>query len=142
MNKKIKAYVKLQLEAGKANPSPPVGPSLGQHGINIMDFCKEFNKKTNKIEKGLLTPVIITIYSDRTFSFIIKTTPASVLLKKVSGIKVGSSHVSKKKVGKISKEQIYEIAKIKSVDMTGSDINAVMRTIEGTAKSIGLEIID
>lgn len=142
MAKKIQAYVKLQLEAGKANPSPPVGPALGQHGINIMDFCKEFNNKTSSFEKGLITPVVITIYSDRSFTFLIKTTPASVLLKKLAGIKKGSGTPNKNKVGKITRNQISKIAKIKSIDMTGSNINMLMKTIEGTAKSIGLEVID
>lgn len=142
MAKKIQAYVKLQLEAGKANPSPPVGPALGQHGINIMDFCKEFNNKTSSFEKGLITPVVITIYSDRSFTFLIKTTPASVLLKKLAGIKKGSGTPNKNKVGKITRNQISKIAKIKSIDMTGSNINMLMKTIEGTAKSIGLEVVD
>lgn len=142
MAKKIQAYVKLQLEAGKANPSPPVGPALGQHGINIMDFCKEFNNKTSAFEKGLITPVVITIYSDRSFTFLIKTTPASVLLKKLAGIKKGSGTPNKNKVGKITRNQISKIAKIKSIDMTGSNINMLMKTIEGTAKSIGLEVVD
>ncbi|CUR53815.1 50S ribosomal protein L11 [Serratia symbiotica] len=142
MAKKIQAYVKLQVSAGMANPSPPVGPALGQQGVNIMEFCKEFNIKTDSFEKGLPIPVIVTIYSDRSFTFIIKTSPASVLLKKAAGIKSGSNKPKKDQVGKITRTQIREIAEKKSKDMTGSNIEAMSRSIEGTAHSIGLIIED
>ena len=140
MAKKVQAYIKLQISAGMANPSPPVGPSLGQQGVNIMEFCKAFNLKTESLEKGLPTPVIITVYSDRSFTFIIKTTPASVLLKKAAGITTGSSKPNKDKVGTITRTQIRKIAEIKAIDMTGSNIEAIMRSIEGTAISIGLGV--
>ncbi|PPI88960.1 50S ribosomal protein L11 [Candidatus Pantoea edessiphila] len=142
MAKKIQAHVKLQIPAGMANPSPPVGPALGQQGVNIMQFCKDFNTQTELLEKGMPTPVIITVYTDRTFSFIIKTPPASVLLKKVVGIKSGSSKPNQEKVGTINRTQIIEIAKVKSVDMTGSTIEAMSRSIEGTAISMGLVVED
>lgn len=142
MSKKIKAIVKLQVAAGKANPSPPIGPALGQQGINIISFCKEFNDKTSNIELGLPIPVVITIYSDRSFTFIIKSPPASILLKKAAGIKSGSAKPNTEKVGKVSNKQIIEIAKNKANDMTGSDINAIIRSIKGTAKSMGLVIED
>ncbi|AMA64867.1 50S ribosomal protein L11 [Candidatus Arsenophonus lipoptenae] len=137
--KKIQGYVKFQVAAGMANPSPPVGPALGQHGVNIMEFCKLFNAKTDNLEKGLPIPVIITIFSDRSFTFIIKTPPASVLLKKAAGIKSGSGK-TKNKVGTVNYMQIREIAKTKSADMTGYDIESMMRSIEGTARSMGLEV--
>ncbi|KEY91348.1 50S ribosomal protein L11 [Candidatus Photodesmus blepharus] len=140
MVKKIKAYIKLQVAAGMANPSPPVGPALGQHGVNIMEFCKAFNTKTESIEKGLPTPVIITVYGDRSFTFVIKTPPASVLLKKIAGIESGSSTPNTDKVGTVTDIQIQEIAKIKATDMTGSDIEAMKRSIVGTAHSMGLVI--
>ncbi|SBT82119.1 50S ribosomal protein L11 [secondary endosymbiont of Trabutina mannipara] len=140
MVKKIKSYVKLQIAAGMANPSPPVGPSLGQHGINIIEFCKLFNTKTDSLEKGLPIPVVITVYSDRSFTFITKSTPTAILLKKTVSIKSGSSKPNKNKVGKITNAQIIEIAKIKAPDMTGSDISAMVRSIIGTAYSIGIEI--
>ncbi|UDG79190.1 50S ribosomal protein L11 [Candidatus Ecksteinia adelgidicola] len=142
MAKKVQAYIKLQILAGIANPSPPVGPALGQQGVNIIEFCKAFNAKTANIEKGLPTPVVITVYSDRSFTFIIKTSPAAILLKKFSGIQSGSSQPNKDKVGKITRTQINEIAKIKSEDMTGSNIEAMSRSIEGTARSMGLVIED
>jgi len=140
MAKKIQSYIKLQVSAGTANPSPPIGPALGQKGVNIMEFCKLFNKKTENIEKGLPIPVIITVYSDRSFTFITKTPPASVLLKKLSGIKKGASKTKSEQIGKINRLQIQEIAKIKNKDMTGSNIESMMRSIEGTAKSMGLII--
>lgn len=142
MSKKIKAIVKLQVAAGKANPSPPIGPALGQQGINIISFCKEFNDKTSNIELGLPIPVVITIYADRSFTFIIKSPPAAILLKKAAGIKSGSAKPNTEKVGKVSNKQIIEIAKNKANDMTGSDINAIIRSIKGTAKSMGLVIED
>ncbi|QCI24702.1 50S ribosomal protein L11 [Buchnera aphidicola (Rhopalosiphum padi)] len=142
MAKKIQSYIKLQIAAGMANPSPPIGPALGQKGVNIMEFCKLFNTKTENIEKGLPIPVIITVYSDRSFTFVTKTPPASVLLKKAAGIKSGSSKPKIEKTGKITKLQIKEIAKTKKNDMTGSNIQSMMRSIEGTAKSMGLIIED
>ncbi|AYN24462.1 50S ribosomal protein L11 [Buchnera aphidicola] len=142
MAKKIQSYIKLQVAAGMANPSPPIGPALGQKGVNIMDFCKLFNTKTENIEKGLPIPVIITVYSDRSFTFITKTPPASVLLKKAAGIKSGSSKPKTEIKGKITKLQVEEIANIKKNDMTGSNIHSMIRSIEGTAKSMGLIIED
>lgn len=140
MAKKVQAYIKLQVAAGAANPSPPVGPALGQHGVNIMEFCKAFNARTENIEKGLPTPVVITVYSDRSFTFITKTPPAAVLLKKAAKIKSGSGEPNKKKVGKVTKDQIREIAEVKSADMNGASIETKMRSIEGTARSMGLEV--
>lgn len=140
MAKKIQSYIKLQVAAGAANPSPPIGPALGQKGVNIMEFCKLFNKKTENMEKGLPIPVIITVYSDRSFTFITKTPPASILLKKLSNIKKGSSKTKIEQIGKINRSQLQEIAKIKTEDMTGSNIENMMRSIEGTAKSMGLTI--
>ncbi|QCI24157.1 50S ribosomal protein L11 [Buchnera aphidicola (Muscaphis stroyani)] len=140
MAKKIQSYIKLQVAAGMANPSPPIGPALGQKGVNIMEFCKSFNLQTESIEKGLPIPVIITVYSDRSFTFITKTPPASVLLKKAAGVKLGSKKPKIEQIGKITQSQIKEIAVIKSKDMTGSNIENIMRSIEGTAKSIGLII--
>lgn len=140
MAKKIQSYIKLQVAAGTANPSPPIGPALGQKGVNIMEFCKLFNSRTEKIEKGLPIPVIITVYSDRSFTFITKTPPASILLKKAAKIKSGSKKPKIEEIGKITKSQIKEIAKTKQNDMTGSNINSIIRSIEGTAKSMGLVI--
>ncbi|WP_343182561.1 50S ribosomal protein L11 [Buchnera aphidicola] len=142
MTKKIQSYIKLQISAGMANPSPPIGPALGQKGVNIMNFCKEFNQKTSSFEKGIPIPVIITVYTDRSFTFITKTPPASFLLKKYSKIEKGSSTTKKNIVGKISQLQITEIAKIKAEDMTGSNIEKIKKSIQGTAKSMGLEIED
>ena len=139
MAKKILAQVKLQCPAGQANPAPPVGPALGQHGVNIMGFCKEFNAKTQK-QAGLIIPVIITIYADRSFSFILKTPPAAVLLKKAAKIEKGSGIPNKVKVGKVTRAQVEEIAKTKMPDLNCSDINAAMRIIEGTARQMGLEV--
>lgn len=140
MAKKITAYVKLQVKAGQANPSPPVGPALGQHGVNIMEFCKTFNARTQELEAGLPTPVIITVYSDRSFTFIIKTPPASVLLKKAAGIKSGSATPHTKKVGKITQAQLEAIAKTKQPDLSAASFEAALRTIAGTAASMGLEV--
>lgn len=142
MAKKVQAYVKLQVAAGMANPSPPVGPALGQQGVNIMEFCKAFNAKTDSIEKGLPIPVVITVYADRSFTFVTKTPPAAVLLKKAAGIKSGSGKPNKDKVGKISRAQLQEIAQTKAADMTGADIEAMTRSIEGTARSMGLVVED
>ncbi len=140
MAKKVQAYIKLQVAAGKANPSPPVGPALGQHGVNIMEFCKAFNAATQEIETGLPTPVVITVYSDRSFTFVTKTAPAAVLLKKAAGIKSGSGEPNQKKVGTVTREQLEEIAKTKEPDLTASDLDAAVRTIAGSARSMGLNV--
>ncbi|GHA97874.1 50S ribosomal protein L11 [Modicisalibacter luteus] len=140
MAKKVQAYIKLQVAAGKANPSPPVGPALGQHGVNIMEFCKAFNAETQDIEPGLPTPVVITVYSDRSFTFITKTPPAAVLLKKAAGIKSGSGEPNKNKVGTVTREQLEEIAKTKEPDLTAADLDAAVRTIAGSARSMGLNV--
>jgi large subunit ribosomal protein L11 len=139
MAKKIQAYIKLQVPAGKANPSPPVGPALGQHGVNIMEFCKAFNASTQSMEQGLPIPVVITVYADRTFSFITKTPPASVLLFKALGLKGGSGRPNTEKVGKATRAQLEEIAKMKEPDLTASDLEAAVRTIAGTARSAGID---
>jgi len=138
--KKINAYIKLQVPAGQANPSPPVGPALGQHGVNIMEFCKAFNAKTQSIEPGLPTPVVITVYSDRSFTFITKTPPAAVLLRKAAKIQKGSGEPNTKKVGTVTREQLEEIAKTKEPDMTAADMDAAVRTIAGSARSMGLNV--
>ncbi|WP_264435227.1 50S ribosomal protein L11 [Coxiella endosymbiont of Dermacentor marginatus] len=141
MAKKVSSYIRLQVKAGEANPSPPVGPALGQRGINIMEFCKLFNEKTQNIEKGLPIPVIITVYSDRSFSFITKTPPTSILLKKlVLKGKSGSSRPKTEKVGKVTLTQLEEIAKMKTPDLTATDFNAAVRTIAGTARSMGIDV--
>ena len=139
MAKKIEAYIKLQVKAGQANPSPPVGPALGQHGVNIMEFCKAFNAQTQSLEQGLPVPVVITVYSDRSFTFITKTPPASILLQKAAGIAKGSSVPNRDKVGKVSRAQLEEIAKTKQPDLTAADMDAAVRTIAGTARSMGIE---
>lgn len=141
MAKKVNAYVKLQLPAGQATPAPPVGPALGQHGVNIMQFVKEFNAKTQD-KVGMVIPVLITIYSDKSFSFILKTPPASVLLKKAANIEKGSSVPNRDKVGKITRKQLEEIAALKMPDLTASSLEAAMRTIAGTARNMGIEIVD
>ncbi len=140
MAKKVIGYIKLQVPAGKANPSPPIGPALGQRGLNIMEFCKAFNAATQGIEVGLPTPVVITAYSDKSFTFILKTPPASVLLKKAVGIKSGSARPNSNKVGKVTLEQLEEIAKTKTPDLTAASMEAAVRTIAGTARSMGLEV--
>lgn len=140
MAKKIQAYIKLQVAAGKANPSPPVGPALGQHGVNIMEFCKAFNAQTQGMEEGLPIPVVITVYSDRSFTFITKTPPASVLLKKAAGIKSGSAVPNMNKVGKVNRAQLEEIASTKMPDLNAADMDAAVRTIAGTARSMGLDV--
>ena len=140
MARKITAYVKLQVAAGKANPSPPVGPALGQHGLNIMEFCKAFNAKTQEMEPGLPIPVVITVYSDRSFTFITKTPPASILLKKAAGLKSGSSNALTNKVGTVTREQLEDIARQKEPDLTAADMEAAVRTIAGSARSMGLEV--
>ena len=139
MAKKITGQIKLQIPAGKANPSPPVGPALGQHGVNIMEFCKAFNART-AAQDGMITPVVITVYSDRSFTFITKTPPASVLLLKAAGIEKGSKVPNKEKVAKISRKQVEDIARLKLPDLTASNLDAAMRTIEGTAKSMGITV--
>ena len=139
MAKKIETYIKLQVPAGQANPSPPVGPALGQHGINIMDFCKAFNVQTQSMEPNLPVPVVITVYSDKSFTFLTKTTPAAHLLKKAAGIKSGSGTPNTDKVGKVTRNQLEEIVKTKEPDLTASDLDAAVRTIAGTARSMGIE---
>ena len=139
MAKKIQSYVKLQVPAGQANPSPPVGPALGQHGLNIMEFCKAFNAQTQNVEPGLPVPVIVTIYSDKSFTFVSKTTPASILLKKAAGVKSGSGTPNSEKVGKVNRSQLEEIAKTKESDLTAASVDAAVRTIAGTARSMGIE---
>jgi len=140
MAKKIQAYIKLQVKAGEANPSPPVGPALGQHGVNIMEFCKAFNARTQELEKGLPTPVVITVYSDRSFTFVTKTPPASILLKKAVGISSGSATPNTNKVGKVTRAQLEEIAKTKMPDLTAADLDAAVRSVAGSARSMGLEV--
>ena len=139
MAKKIEAYIKLQVPAQDANPSPPVGPALGQHGVNIMEFCKAFNAQTQNLEKGMPVPVVITVYNDRSFTFITKTPPAAVLLKKAAGIQKGSGVPNRDKVGKVTRAQLEEIVKTKEPDLTAADMDAAVRTIAGTARSMGLE---
>ncbi len=140
MAKKIQAYVKLQVPAGKANPSPPVGPALGQHGVNIMEFCKAFNAHTQGLEPGLPTPVVITVFADRSFTFITKTPPASVLLRKALGLEKGSSTPNSNKIGRVTRAQLETIAKTKEPDLTAASGEAAMRTIAGTARSMGIEV--
>jgi large subunit ribosomal protein L11 len=140
MAKKVEKYVKLQVPAGKANPSPPVGPALGQAGVNIMEFCKAFNAQTQKMEAGMVMPVVVTVYNDRSFTFVIKTPPASILLKKSLGIEKGSGTPNTKKVGKVSRQQLEDIAKAKMPDLTAADLDAAVRTIAGSARSMGLDV--
>jgi large subunit ribosomal protein L11 len=142
MAKKVQSMVKLQLPAGKATPAPPVGTALGPHGVNIMDFCKQFNAKTAKEADGMIFPVLVTIYSDRTFTFILKTPPASVLLKRAAGIVKGSAEPNRNKVGKVSKKQVEEIAKLKLPDLNTTNIEAAMRSVMGTARNMGLEVTE
>ena len=140
MAKKIVGFIKLQCPAGKANPSPPIGPALGQRGLNIMEFCKAFNAQTQKVEAGLMLPVVITAYQDKSFTFIIKTPPASILIKKAAGIDKGSKTPHTDKVGKITRKQAEEIAKTKTPDLTASDLEAAVRTIAGSARSMGITV--
>lgn len=140
MAKKVTAYVKLQVAAGKANPSPPVGPALGQHGVNIMEFCKAFNAQTQGMEVGSPVPVIISVYSDRSFTFVMKTPPASFLLKKAAGITSGSGRPNTQKVGTVTRAQLEAIANTKQADLTSADLEAAVRTIAGSARSMGLEV--
>lgn len=141
MAKKVVAVVKLQLPAGKATPAPPVGPALGQHGVNIMAFCKEYNAQTAHMV-GDIVPVEVTIYSDRSFTFVLKTPPVSTLLKKAAGIEKGSSEPNRRKVGKVTRQQVKEIAQLKLRDLNTNDVEAAMRIVEGTARSMGIEIVD
>jgi large subunit ribosomal protein L11 len=140
MAKKVQAVVKLQIPAGKANPSPPVGPALGQHGVNIMEFCKSFNAQTNA-QEGLVLPVVVTIYADRSFTFIVKTPPASILLKRAAGIAKASANPLKDKIGKVTRSQVREIAQTKLPDLNTDNIEQAMRIVEGTARSMGLEVV-
>ena len=139
--KKITGYIKLQLPAGKANPAPPVGPALGSHGVNIMQFCKEFNARTAQ-QGDLIIPVVITVFNDRSFTFVTKTPPAAVLLKKAAGIEKGSGEPNKNKVGKVTKKQVRDIAQLKLPDLNTTNLDAAIRTVEGAARSMGLEVID
>ena len=140
MAKKIVGFIKLQVPAGKANPSPPIGPALGQRGLNIMEFCKAFNAQTQGVEPGLPLPVVITVYSDRSFTFILKTPPASVLIRKAIGIEKGSGTPNTNKVGKINRKQLEAIAKVKQPDLTAADLEAAVRTIAGSARSMGVDV--
>jgi large subunit ribosomal protein L11 len=140
MAKKITGYIKLQVKAGEANPSPPIGPALGQRGVNIMEFCKTFNAQTQNVEKGMPLPVVITVYSDRSFTFITKTPPATFLLKKAAGLKSGSPIPNKNKVGTLNRDQLAEIATAKMPDLTAADLDAAIRTIAGSARSMGLNV--
>ncbi len=140
MAKKVQGYIKLQVPAGSANPSPPIGPALGQQGVNIMEFCKQFNAQTQKTEKGLPIPVVITVYSDRSFTFVMKTPPAAVLIRKAIGIEKGSGTPNTVKVGKISRQQLEEIARMKQPDLTAADLDAAVRTIAGSARSMGVDV--
>ena len=141
MAKKITGMIKLQIPAGKANPSPPVGPALGQHGVNIMEFCKTFNARTQG-EEGMIIPVVITVYADRSFTFITKTPPASVLLRKAAKVPKGSGVPNKNKVGKVTRDQVREIAQLKLQDLNCFNLDAAIRTVEGTARSLGLKVVD
>ena len=140
MAKKVQAYIKLQVPAGAANPSPPIGPALGQQGVNIMEFCKQFNAQTAKLEKGLPIPTVITVYSDRSFTFVMKTPPASVLIRKAIGIEKGSGTPNTAKVGRITRAQLEEIARTKTPDLTAADLAAAVRTIAGSARSMGVDV--
>ena len=140
MAKNVETFIKLQVPAGRPNPSPPVGPALGQHGVNIMEFCKAFNAATQSIEQGMPVPVVITVYNDRSFTFITKTPPASVLLKKAAGLKSGSPTPNTQKVGKVTRAQLEEIARSKEPDLTAADMDAAVRTIAGSARSMGIEV--
>jgi len=140
MAKKVTGYIKLQIPAGQANPSPPVGPALGQQGVNIMEFCKAFNAQTQGMEVGIPTPVVISVYNDRSFTFIMKTPPATVLLKKAAGIEKGSGTPNTNKVGKVTRKQLEEIAKVKARDLNSADLDAAIKIIAGSARSMGLEV--
>lgn len=142
MAKKVVGYIKLQIVAGKANPSPPVGPALGQRGVNIMEFCKAFNAKTQGMDADLVIPVVITVYNDKSFTFVLKTPPASILIKKSIKLAKGSGRPNTQKVGKITRKQLEEIAKLKQPDLTAADLDAAVRTIAGSARSMGVDVID
>ena len=142
MAKKVEKYVKLQVPAGKANPSPPVGPALGQAGVNIMEFCKAFNAQTQKMEAGMVMPVVVTVYNDRSFTFVIKTPPAAILLKRAAKIAKGSGEPNRTKVGSVTKKQIREIAELKAPDLNANDIEMAMRIVAGTARSMGLDVVE
>jgi len=141
MAKKVTGYIKLQIPAGQATPAPPVGPALGQHGVNIMEFCKTFNARTQK-DQGLIIPVVITVFSDRTFTFVTKTPPASILLLRAAGIQKGSGVPNKNKVGKVTRKQVEEIARLKMPDLNAASVEAAVKTVEGTARSMGMEVTD
>ncbi len=141
MAKKVTGYIKLQIPGGQATPAPPVGPALGQHGVNIMEFCKTFNARTAK-DQGLIIPVVITVFSDRTFTFVTKTPPAAVLLLKAAGIQKGSGVPNKTKIGKVTRKQVEEIARLKMPDLNAASVEAAMKTVEGTARSMGMEVVD
>ncbi|MGZ5443421.1 MAG: 50S ribosomal protein L11 [Thermoanaerobaculia bacterium] len=141
MAKKITGYIKLQIPAGKATPAPPVGPALGQHGVNIMEFCKTFNARTAK-DDGLIIPVVITVFSDRTFTFVTKTPPASILLLRAAGVQKGSGVPNKTKIGKVSRKQVEEIARLKMPDLNAASVEAAIKTVEGTARSMGMDVVD
>ena len=140
MAKKVDTYIKVQVPAGQANPSPPIGPALGQHGVNIMDFCKAFNAETQNVESGMPIPVVITVYSDRSFTFVTKTPPASVLLRKAAAVEKGSGTPNTEKVGKVTRAQLEEIVRLKEPDLTAADMDAAVRTIAGSARSAGIEV--
>ncbi len=142
MAKKVKTQIKLQIPAGQANPAPPVGPALGQHGVNIMQFCNEFNAKTKNMEPGMLIPVIITVYEDRSFTFVLKTPPVSALLKKIAGLAKASGKTGSETIAKVTKSQVREIAKMKMPDLNTTDLEAAIRMVEGTAKSMGIEVVE
>ena len=142
MAKEIENYIKLQIPAGEANPAPPVGPALGQHGLNIQDFCKSFNAKTEKLEKGVKVPVVITVYNDKSFDFVVKTAPASILIKKAANVEKGSGKPNSEKVGSISSQQVKEIAETKMPDLNANDVEAAMEIIKGSARSMGIEVKD
>ncbi len=142
MAKKIKTQIKLQIPAGQANPAPPVGPALGQHGVNIMQFCNEFNAKTKNMDPGMLIPVVITIYEDRTFSFVLKTPPVSSLLKKIAGLAKASGKPGSETIATVTKSQIREIAKLKLPDLNTTDLEAAIRIVEGTARSMGIQVVE
>ena len=141
MAKKVTGYIKLQIPAGSATPAPPVGPALGQHGVNIMEFCKTFNARTAK-DQGLIIPVVITVFSDRTFTFVTKTPPASILLLRAAGVQKGSGVPNKNKIGKVTRKQVEEIAKLKMPDLNAASVEAAVKTVEGTARSMGMEVVD
>jgi large subunit ribosomal protein L11 len=141
MAKKITGYIKLQIPAGKATPAPPVGPALGQHGVNIMEFCKTFNARTAK-DDGLIIPVVITVFSDRTFTFVTKTPPASILLLRAAGVQKGSGVPNKTKIGKVTRKQVEEIARLKMPDLNAASVDAAIKTVEGTARSMGMDVVD